>query len=86
MEKKGVEQSFKSNAVDEIIDKINEELSKPHKVVDIPNIVNGYIEQLNQVLRHLQYKISCNYNGLYEGYIFIAWLENNQLFTRIIKL
>lgn len=84
--KKGVEQSLKSKAVDDIIDKINVELKKPHRVVDRPEIINPFIEELEHTLRHLKHDIKCSYNGFYEGNIFVTWLENDQLFTKVIKL
>lgn len=84
--KKGVEQSLKSKAVDDIIDKINVELKKPHRVVDRWEIINPFIEELEHILRHLNCDIRCCCNQFYEGFIFVTWLENDQLFTKVIKL
>lgn len=84
--KKGVKESLKSNAVEIVESEIRKELDRPHKVVDRPILINPYLQTLEHMFRNMEHHIECIYNNGYEGFIFIAWLDNNKLFTKIIKL
>ena len=84
--KKGVKESLKSEAVNIIECEIRKELDKPHKAVDRELFIAPYLKTLNHMFRHMEHHIEYVHNGFYEGYIFIAWLENNKLFTHIIRL
>ena len=84
--KKGVNESLKSEAVNIIECEIRKELDKPHKTIDREQLIAPYLKTLEHIFRHMEHRIECVHNGFYEGYIFIAWLENNKLFMHIIRL
>ena len=84
--KKGAKESLKSEAVNTIECEIKKELEKPHKTVNRKILLEPYLKTLDHMFRHLEHRIELIVNEFYEGFICIAWVENNKLFTKIIKL
>lgn len=85
-EKKGVEESLKSTALDILENEIKKELSKPHKVVNREKLLEPYLLTLEEMFRHLVHDVKIVHDKTYKGFIFVAWIQNNKLFTKIIEL
>ena len=76
----------KTDALNKLEKELHKELAKPRKVEDTPSVVNPYVEKIHDIFRHYKYDVQCVYNGLYEGFIFVAWYDDDKVHTKIINI
>ena len=76
---------LKSKAIDAVAETLEKRLDSPMNLEMKKEVVDETLIKIEEILRHYKHSVQQIENGLCEGFIFVAWFNDDIVHTRIIK-